>query len=80
MPEFVPPRDQDAWGTIRGFVFQVDTTVKRWPGLRPGQALELERGEDIDLVAESLRLAPAERDRLLEQIKYREANLSLRSA
>lgn len=79
MPEFVPPRDQDAWGTIRGFVYQVDTTIKRWLGLRPSQALELERGEDIDLVAESLRLAPAERDRLLEQIKYREDNLSLRS-
>ncbi|HEX8320460.1 hypothetical protein [Longimicrobium sp.] len=79
MPEFVPPRDQDAWGTIRGFVYQAETTIKRWFGLRPGQVLELERGEDIDLVANSLRMAPDERDRVLEQIRHREANLSLRS-
>lgn len=80
MPDFVPPRDQDAWGTIRGFVYQADTTIKRWIGLGRGEALELERGEDIDHIAASLRLTPVERDRLLEQIKYREASLSLRSS
>jgi hypothetical protein len=76
--DYVLPRDQDAYATIRGFVYQVDLTILRWLDLRPGQALELERGEDIDRVAEALAADPKDYDRLLEQVKHRERSVTLR--
>ncbi|MBN1607839.1 MAG: hypothetical protein JW940_14470 [Polyangiaceae bacterium] len=71
--------DRDAWATIRGFVYQVDTTILRWLDLREGEAgeaLELEAGEDIDRICAAL----ANEGRQLEQVKHREAPLTLRSA
>ena len=50
MPSFEPPRDRTADAAIRGYVYQIDRTIERWLKLEPGQILELERGEDIDIV------------------------------
>ena len=73
-------RDRDAWATIRGYVYQVDITVDRWLDLQPGQALELERGEDIDVVSEAIQATDHDtRQRLLEQVKHRASSLTLRS-
>ncbi len=81
MPDFVALRDRDAWGIIRGYVYQVDLTIERWLNLPDGCVLELERGEDIDLVAQAIGTEnEEERQRLLEQVKHRDQNLTLRSA
>jgi tetratricopeptide (TPR) repeat protein len=80
MPTFRLPRDRDAWGVIRGYVYQVDMTIYRWLALDMNQVLALEFGEDIDLISKSLIAADDdERERLLEQVKYREASLTLKS-
>lgn len=80
MTTFASTQNRDAWGTIRGYVYQVDLTILRWLGLQPGQVLELERGEDIDVVSNALLQTGQDvPERLLEQIKHREANLTLRS-
>lgn len=79
MPEFVSQRPRDAWGPIRGYVYQVDLTIDRWLNLRPDQVLELERGEDIDTIQEAVQIKGVENTRLLEQIKVRESSLTLRS-
>jgi hypothetical protein len=42
--------------------------------------LELERGEDIDLVRQSLTATPEEQTRLLEQVKHRTTPITLRNA
>jgi hypothetical protein len=79
-PEFTVARDRDAYPTIRGFVYQVTLTLRRWINLEEGQHLELERGEDIDLVCRAVNAATSdEADRLLEQVKHREQNLTLRT-
>jgi hypothetical protein len=41
-------KNRDAWSTLRGFVYQVDTTIIRWIELNDNQILELEKGEDIE--------------------------------
>jgi hypothetical protein len=73
-------RDRDAWGPIRGFVDQVDLTIERWLRLQPNQLLELEHGEDIDTVSKAITASvAADQSRILEQIKARENNITLRS-
>jgi tetratricopeptide (TPR) repeat protein len=83
MPEFLTSRSRDAWATIRGYVYQVDFTLLRWLSLGEGQQLQLERGEDIDIVSrdleEILKAPAAEQERLVEQVKHRETNITLRS-
>lgn len=79
MPSFTLLRDRDASDTIRGYVYQVDLTIERWLNLQPGQILELERGEDIDIVSRSLTSTPAECQRLLEQVKHRDSSITLRN-
>jgi hypothetical protein len=78
---FKPGRQQDAWATLRGFKYQIDLTLLRWLELGIDEVLELERGEDIDRIANSL---PNDNDsdfqRVLEQIKHRASNITLRSA
>jgi hypothetical protein len=74
------PRDRDAWGVINGFVYQVDLTIRRWLELVPNEALELEYGEDIDLVSAALGAGDAEARRLLEQVKHRQTPISLVSS
>jgi hypothetical protein len=76
---FVSDPRRDASAVIRGFVYQVDVTIQRWIELEGNERLELERGEDIDLVARGIAGNEDER-RLTEQVKSREENLTLRSA
>lgn len=71
-PIFAVSRDRDAWATIRGFVYQVDVTIRRWIGLGDTDWLELESGEDIDLVTSAVA-DEANGERLVEQVKQREA-------
>ncbi len=78
MSTFTTQRDRDAWNTIRGYVYQVDLTIERWLNLQPGQTLELECGEDIDIVSRSLTATPEERQRLLEQVKHRVSSITLK--
>ena len=80
MPEFVLARNRDAYFVIRGFRYQIDLTIQRWLALREGQLLLLEFGEDIDIVSRALTEASEETVRELEQIKYRERNITLRTA
>ena len=79
MSEFHPLPDRDAWPTIRGYVYQVDQSILRWLDLQQDEILELERGEDIDLVLPGLAESDEELRRRLEQVKHREGNLTLRS-
>ena len=64
-------RANDAWATIRGFVYQVDHSIKAWVNLKPGEHLELEAMEDIDICVDALKR------RVLGQVKHRENNFSL---
>lgn len=75
--EFVANPNRDASDTIGGFVYQVDVTLLHWLGLQPGEILELERGEDIDVIQNWLKEGNL---RTLEQIKRRASSLTLRSS
>jgi tetratricopeptide (TPR) repeat protein len=80
MPHFIAPRERDAWATIRGYVYQVDLTIARWLDVEPGDLLELERGEDIDLLSRAITAQNEEEQRrLLEQVKHREHAVTLRT-
>jgi hypothetical protein len=79
MPDFTTVRDRDAWNTIRGYVYQVDLTIQRWLNLQPGQTLELECGEDIDIISHSLTATPEEWQRQLEQVKHRDKSITLKT-
>ncbi len=74
---FRTERDRDAWPTIRGFVYQVELSVLEWLQLGLDEALELERGEDIDKITRGLGDSE---ERLLEQIKHRVDHITLNSA
>jgi len=68
-------KNRDAWSSIRGFVYQVDYTILRWFELQTNDLLELERGEDIDVIQHNLLNQEVARD--LEQVKYRESSITL---
>jgi hypothetical protein len=72
-----PQPNREASHTIRGYVYQVHLTIERWLNLQPEQRLNLERGEDIDLVSYSLS---GEEQIRLEQVKDHKSNVTLRSA
>lgn len=72
---FVEIKNRDAWSTIRGFVYQVDTTILRWLDITDNEILELEKGEDIDIVTRDIENNEVSRE--LEQIKYRATNITL---
>jgi hypothetical protein len=57
----------------------VDLSIERWRGLPTDHVLELERGEDIDLVEQAIRATNMGRYRLREQVKYRDLQLALRA-
>jgi hypothetical protein len=75
---FVTNPNRDASAIIGGFVFQVNVTILRWLNLRDDEVIELERGEDIDVLQTEAQegIDPA---RLVEQVKVRSAALTLRS-
>lgn len=70
-------KNRDAWSTFRGFVYQVDLTILRWLNLKNNEILELEKGEDIDIITSDIE--KQEISRALEQVKYRENNITLNS-
>jgi hypothetical protein len=76
---FVSNEDRDAYAVIRGFNYQIQLSILRLLSLGPGEALELERGEDIDILAKAfIRGQGPNNDgvawtRLLEQVKHRAA-------
>ena len=80
MKTFITNYNRDAWQVTRGYLFQVYITVLRWLNLDEDQKLELERGEDIDIVNLSHYKNEFIEDRLLEQVKYREKSITLRSS
>lgn len=57
----------------------VDLTIQRWLELQPDFQLELERGEDVDTIHQAMNMRGRAQARLLEQIKAREKNVTLRS-
>lgn len=68
---------RDASSAIAGYVYQIDVTILRWLNLQPNELLELERGEDLDVVRVS---DDHDQDlRTLEQVKARAGVLTLRS-
>lgn len=78
--EYFPLPNRDASSTIRGFVYQVDVTIDRWLALQPGQTLDLECGEDIDLVSRILTSRGEKQKRLLEQVKrHQTLSMTLRT-
>lgn len=71
---------RDAWAIIRGYVYQVDLTIQRWLELESGFELELERGEDVDTIHKAINKRGKPQAQLLEQIKARDSNVTLRSS
>lgn len=80
MSQFIVTQNRDAYFVIRGFRYQVDLTIIRWLTLRPTETLELEFGEDIDIVSKALSDPSGEAARTLEQVKHFTQALTLRSA
>lgn len=72
-------RNRDAHATFAGFVFQVNVTIVDWLKLLPGQHLELEAGEDIDLIQEAAVLGLNDLSRLQQVKQLRKKRLTLRS-
>ncbi|MDB5226897.1 MAG: hypothetical protein JWN78_1090 [Bacteroidota bacterium] len=72
--DFKEIANRDAWYVIRGYVYQVDYTILKWINLANNEILELEKGEDIDIINDKI----TEFDiRELEQVKYLENNITL---
>lgn len=69
---------RDAWFVIRGFYYQVQTTVQRWMCLTAEEVLHCESAEDIEILRTALVEGQLQVERVLEQIKVRET-LTLRS-
>jgi hypothetical protein len=79
MASFQITRDRDAFFVLRGFRYQIDHAVLRWLTLQPHEILELERGEDLDVVARSVTNRTSEFSRQLQQIKHLQRPITLRS-
>src|SRR5580692_891180 len=71
---------RDAYRTIAGFVFQVNSTIFHWLNLEPGTFLELEAGEDIDIVRAEANDPDENIERMLIQLKQlSDGSLTLRN-
>ena len=71
---------RDAYRTIAGFVFQVNSTIFHWLNLEPGTFLELESGEDIDIVRAEANDPDENIERMLIQLKQlSDGSLTLRN-
>ena len=77
-PFMIARQSRDATVVIRGYVYQVNMTLLKWIELEPDRRLELEAGEDIDALQQAVT-NPNQPDRVLEAVKCREKNLTLRS-
>lgn len=79
MTSFLSDPQRDASDVIAGFVFQIDLTIQRWLELKEDEVVELERGEDLDLIQLGDEDVPE--TRILEQMKRRStSSVSLKSA
>lgn len=70
--DFQNARNQDAAPVIRGFLYQVYQTIYLWLQLKEGEWLEVEKGEDVDIVQ-------ANSNRNLIQVKDLTAKITLRT-
>src|SRR5258708_20429699 len=70
---------RDAHGTFAGYVYQVNVTILRWLKLMQCEYLDLEAGEDIDLVRNASSASEIEKERLMEQLKQEGRSITLRS-
>ena len=70
---------RDAQPTIDGFVFQVNVTILHWLNLTDGEHLELEAGEDIDIVRRETKSDASGIDRTVEQVHKPARAITLRS-
>lgn len=70
---------RDAYATFAGYLFQVNVTILRWLELASVERLELEAGEDIDLVQGASAEGDDEKHRVLEQLKQKASNITLRN-
>src|ERR1700722_18727608 len=68
----------DASATIRGFFYQINITILRWLELPANHHLELEAGEDIDVVKDILA-SEEQPYRALQQVKDIRRHITLRS-
>jgi hypothetical protein len=65
---------RDAYATFAGYLFQVNGTILRWLELASADRLELEAGEDIDLVQGASAKGDSEKHRVMEQLKRKPCN------
>lgn len=83
MSNFSTNENRDASASIAGFVYQIELTILRWLDLQTGQALDLERGEDIDNLSSRLSSGLSGVitifERTNEQVKLRKAPITLAS-
>jgi hypothetical protein len=76
---FISDPLRDASDVFAGFLYQIDLTIQRWVELKDDEILELERGEDLDVI--QLNGEDVPETRTLEQIKRRSTtSISLKSA
>jgi hypothetical protein len=76
---FISDPLRDASAVFAGFLYQIDLTVQRWLDIKDGEILELERGEDLDVI--QLNAGDVPETRTLEQIKRRSTtSVTLKSA
>ncbi len=54
---------RDAKRSFAGYVYQINVTIQRWLFLKPDEHLELEAGEDIDVVRSGLHASESEKTR-----------------
>src|SRR5271170_4786437 len=76
---FTPQPGRDARPAIDGYVYQVIATVLAWLNLAEGQHLELEAGEDFDLVERTATIEVSEPGRTVQQVHKRSRTITLRS-
>ncbi len=76
---FTPQPGRDARPAIDGYVYQVIATVLAWLNLAENQHLDLEAGEDIDLVEREAAAGTLEVDRTVQQVHKRSRTITLRS-
>jgi hypothetical protein len=79
--ELVRKSGRDAWAAIRGFLYQIRSTIVRWLELDQHTLLLCEYGEDIDhlrRVVDPITRAELY-EHLLEQVKHSDKHVTLRS-